>query len=255
MKNITRIGLLLIFATILVYACKKKETTTTSTTPAATINAKWMVTGSSAAQFTSFEFNKGGSYIVVMPASTKFGSYTTSGTTMNLVNFGSITITKLEGSTFNFILTTPGKSSQSTFNITTTKATEISLTGNTALLCRTWSLFTMDSVPVAGTVYECEVMFTQAGTYFVHYEIDSTSAMAQWKWKDNTMKQLCYSWAGAPTCDGISECTINSITASKLIMTESYYGTHYVLVPFITKNSLPFNNPGVPVTINRFLGR
>lgn len=256
MKKIKFIGFVILGAVILIYACKKKDTQNTEnnslTVTSASISAKWIVTGSSASTFTSFEFNKTGSYIVAMPNSNKFGSYTISGSKVTLNGFGTIEFTKLQASQCEFKITTSVKSTLATYTVTATKAPEFPSTGRTALLCKTWSLLTLDSIPVAGTSMELDVMFTEAGTYFVHYVQIDTSLMSHWQWKDDTKQILCYNWFGTPTCTGDNEVVINEVTTTKLIMTEDAF--KYVLVPLVTKSTVTFDNQTVPKNSRSFFG-
>lgn len=255
MKHIKLIGLMLFAAAIVIYSCKKKDSTDNSTpTPTATMNAKWKVTNADSVSFKSFEFNNSGQYIVVTPNGAKYGNYTKTGSTVAMANFGTITITSLGSTQFNFSLTTLTKGINLTYDITTTKAAEIPLAGNTALLCRTWNLVTVDSVPVAGTQMELQVMFTQAGTYFVHYVQSDTSAMSQWTWKDAQQNWICYNWNGAPTCEGNNEVFMNALTSTRLSMIENEL--KYELVPYLpVKNSISFSTNRTPANPNRFLGR
>ncbi|MCX6244568.1 MAG: hypothetical protein NTU98_07655 [Bacteroidetes bacterium] len=257
MKKFLAVGLILVCAGIMLFSCKKdKEETTTNNTTTGTVNAKWEVTGAEASSFTSFEFTKGGQYIVTTPSELKYGNFTISGSIMALNNFGSISISTLTSTEFNFTLTTSPKSTQTTYNISSTKVNEVPLSGNTALLCRTWSLDSVAGEPTAGTDYEGQVIFTAAGTYFIHYVSTNTNGNALWQWLNTAKDTLCYSWSGTISCDGNNEVKINKLTTSKLVMTEVALPLNYVLTPYIpTKSAFLGGDGAKPKNPGKFIGR
>jgi hypothetical protein len=253
MKKVTFIGMIIILAAVVIYSCKKKEKDDETPAPVQnTVIAKWLVTGAAVSDFTSFEFNKSGSFIVVTPNSTHFGDYTKTGSEMTLKNYGIISITKLTATECDFTFTPFAKGTKNTYTITSTKAPTIALIGNTALLCRTWSLLSIDSVPAAGTDMELTVLFSEAGTYLVHYITYDENGLAQWQWKDDTQKMICYNWYGLPTCSGDNEVIIQTLTSSKLIMIED---ERYELVPYTAKSSLSYSNLVKTYNSHKFFGR
>jgi hypothetical protein len=257
MNKFKIMGLMTACLLVVMFSCKKKSNDETSTTPPATptVNAKWIVGGIEAAQFTSFEFNKSGQFIVVMPTGLSYGNYTSSGVSMVLDNFGELSVTKLTNTEFGFVLTMPKKSGKATYTINSTRSNEVPATGNTALLCRTWNLDSMDHSPVAGTTMEIQMVFTTAGTYFVHYVYDNTNANALWKWLDSQQDTLCYSWSGTISCNGAQECKIDKLTSTKLVMSEIAYELEYVLTPYTAKSSIPVGPVRVPKAESNLLGK
>lgn len=252
MKRVSLLAMFIILAAVIVYSCKKKESDEETPEPSQnTVYAKWLVTGAAASEFTSFEFNKSGSFIVVTPASTRFGDYTKTGTEMTLTNYATISITKLTDTQCEFTLTLYGKGIES-YDITSTKAPSMALSGNTALLCRTWSLVTLDSIPVAGTEMELTVLFSESGTYLVHYITSNQNGLAQWQWKDDTQKIMCYNWFGSPTCNDNNQVNIQTLTSSKLIMV---WEERYELVPYTAKSSLSYSNLVKPSNNRKIFGR
>jgi hypothetical protein len=256
MNKFKIMGLIAACMLVVLFSCKKSSDNNGSPTPAQpTVNAKWIVGGVEATQFTSFEFNKSGQYIVIMPTGISYGNYTSSGVSMVLENFGSLSVTKLTNTEFGFVLTMPKKSGKATYTISSTRSNEVPSTGNTALLCRTWNLDSMDHHAVAGTTSELQMIFTPAGTYFVHYVSDSSNANALWKWLDSKQDTLCYSWSGTISCNGVNECKINKLTSTQLIMSEIAYDLEYVLSPYTAKSSIPAGPVRIPKEESNFLGK
>ncbi len=243
MKTIRFTAILLVLAMVIAVSCKKDKKETPTPTPSTnTEYAKWIVTGTNATYFTSFEFNKSGQAIVITPADIIFKNYTRSGSTITITDFGTIAITKLDASSFEFTLTTIGKSTQETYTITTTKANQIASTGNTALLCRTWTLVSIDSVPTAGTAMDCRVLFSEAGTYLVYYLYYNTSGLSSWAWKTGSQDHFCYSWSGTPDCSSNQEVKINTLNANLLDMTDLINGSRYILTPYTAKATWTWGN-------------
>ncbi len=257
MKKTTFLLIFSLAIAAVIFSCKKKESSSDDKVNVTqnTISAKWLVTGAVDTLFTSFEFNKSGSYLIIAPDGNLFGNYTISGSKVTLINYGTIEFTKLTSSACTFKLTPNVKATDASITISATKADEISLTGNTELLCKTWKMVLVNSEPVAGTMYDGQVMFTPAGTYLIHYNLYNTNGISQWKWKDTNQQVLCYNWEGIPTCDSYDEVTINTLTTSNLKMTEVYLGTVYELVPYTAKEEVNFSPLSKPKTKDNFFGR
>jgi hypothetical protein len=256
METLKIMCILIAVILVVMSSCKKKSSEETTSPPAApTVNAKWIVGGVEAAQFTSFEFNKSGQYIVMMPAGVSYGNYSISGVSMVLDNFGDLTVTKLTNTELGFILTMPKKSGKTEYTISTTKAQEIPATGNTALLCRTWNLDSINHESVVGTPNEIQALFTPAGTYFIHYVYNNSNAGALWKWLDSKQDMLCYGWEGSVTCNGDQECKIDKLTATKLVMSEVSFDCEYSLSPYTTKSMISPGPVRYPKPESNLLGK
>ncbi len=224
-------------------SCKKDKDDNNTPAPATSTEfAKWIVTGTNATYFTSFEFNKSGQAIVVTPSDVIFKNYTRTGNTITIPDFGTLAITRLDATAFEFTLTTLTKSAQATYEITTTRASQMPSTGNTALLCRTWTLVSVDSVPTAGTAMDCRVLFSEAGTYLVYYLYYNTSGLSTWAWKPGSQDHFCYSWEGTPDCSGNHECRIDILNANLFRMTDLINDSYYILVPYTAKETWQWDN-------------
>ncbi len=235
--------LMIIMVLTVIISCKKDEKNNGVTLSTDTISAKWIVSGS--AEYSSFEFNKSGNYIIVKYANTanqlvKFGTYTISESTIILSDYGNIIVSEIKDNSITFIFKT-SIDPDTEINITANKQEEMESTTNTDLLCRTWELLTLNDEPVAGTEMELTVLFSKAGTYFVTYSNDpDTENIAQWKWKNTEETELYYSWDEVPVWEQESYVVITELTSSTLIITEG--DIVYVLQPASNMKSADSNN-------------
>ena len=238
-------SVVLIFAIVL--ACKKDAEEETPpvdapvTVTKSSVSAKWDVQGDS--DFTTFEFNESGTYVVVKSSPDKeitediilFGSYTIDGSLMILENFGTLKVKSLTDVQMTFAIKLLTETDYGD-DLVANKSEELPATTNTQLLCRTWKLVTLNGDSVAGTQNELVMVFYSSGTYVVTY-VDSDElegGLAQWKWKDSAEDVMCYSWDGEPDCiDEIA--VINQLTNSVLDISDPSY--NYVLVPIVNEKS------------------
>lgn len=188
-----------------------------------TLSAKWEVSDSDN-PYISFEFNESGSYIVLEKGSTKstadtiihFGQYTISHDTIILGDFGTLKVVELGSDVFWFSITTcfSGKKTE----VSTKKAAEMAGSARTDLLCKTWNIKYYGDDVVLGTV-----LFSKAGTYFVHYYDDEEGGLAQWRWKDSNEKELLYTWDWNNwNSESSGIVTINMLTKNYLKVTEAF---------------------------------
>ncbi len=264
MKNL-KLFLAVIIFSFIVLACEKdkNEEQNDVTITAESVSAKWDV--SNAAAYESFEFNQSGSYIVVESSSAKstsagdyhYGNYTITGdATMDLEGFGTITVTSLSETGIEFSLK-PDSDPDNEMTITAAKSDEMPSSINTSLLCRTWELISIDDIPASEQGLEIIVLFSEAGTYLVtHLNDPDAGGLAQWQWKDPSEEILCYSWEGAPTCDGTNEVGV-VVSSSELIITE--YGYEYYLLPVdntkSTRNIISGFHHEIKLPIQNFFGK
>ncbi|MEI7523488.1 MAG: hypothetical protein WCJ95_04115 [Mariniphaga sp.] len=242
MKGRILFSILIIFA-FEFWSCSKHDDSNSGTLTQATVSAKWVISGTGIG-YRSFEFNKSGNYIVVADDGTKstaaqivlFGTYQiTDNQTIVLSDLGTLKMSSISSSSFSFTFT-PLNDASGKISLTSVKAAITATSAKTDLLCRTWSLVTLGGESVAGTENELTVLFSNAGTYYVNrINIPEDSGLAQWGWKDNTQSTLCYSWEGAPTCDGTNEVLITEVTGTSLKMDEE--GEIYILKPATMKSA------------------
>ena len=247
MKGIFLTSLFLLTLSLAFVSCKKDDNNISEET----ISAKWVVSDPATTGYRYFEFNKYGSYIVTKSDySVKFGAYTLADQKINLVDLGTIEAKTLADDSFKFDFTPTGASAP--ISIETTKAEQMATTTRTEDLCRTWTLVSIDNVPVAGTDNELTVLFSESGTYLVSYS-NGTSGTAQWKWKDSNEDTICYSWSGDPTCTADNQVAITSLSETEFIMTEEE--VVYVLAPYTAKNGPALNPTNTVLKPNNFFGK
>lgn len=213
--------------TVLASCDKEEDAKPTAEINESTISAKWVVNDSE--EYTSFEFNESGNYIIVKKSATSggrsrssapnffnnsashpgsagrfqntektiyFGTYEIAGNqTITLSDFGTITVKRLDDNSINFSLEIPGADDNVLINAS--KQNEIETSTNTILLCRTWQLVSFNGESVSGSEMDLTVLFSQAGTYFVSYPDGSNvdaGGLAQWRWNNSEETQLQYTW-------------------------------------------------------------
>jgi hypothetical protein len=233
--------IILLLLLLSIFSCKKDDLTLTKET----LSAKW--NNSEAGIYESFEFNESGNYIIVRNDSTAkgyvkiilFGTYEIIDKTVVLSDFGTLTVSSLGNSSIGFsyaLDTNPAY----ILPYTGTRQTEISTSTKTAMLCKTWEMYTVNGKQVVGTNYDLTILFSKAGSYFVSFVnplTESDGGLSQWTWKDTTELKICYSWTGVPTCSGNNEIDITDLTDTSLTITEN--NAIYVLHPALnTKSAL-----------------
>ncbi|PLX02800.1 MAG: hypothetical protein C0595_09330 [Marinilabiliales bacterium] len=242
MKMLKQILMVIMVLTVII-SCKKDDKNSTLTLEIDTISAKWLVSGTS--EYSSFEFNKSGNYIVIKNANTtnqqiKFGTYTITESTIILSDYGTIIVSEIKDNSITFIFKT-SINPDTEINIVANKQEEMESTTKTDLLCRTWELLTFNGDPVAGTDMELTVLFSKAGTYFVTYNNEpDTENVAQWKWKNTEETELYYSWDEVPNWGTASYVQITELTSNSLIINEN--DVVYVLQPLTNTKSVNFNS-------------
>lgn len=230
-----RIIALLLCTLALATSCKKNDDSSDNL-DTTKVSAKWVVTNPT--DYISFEFNKSGNYIVVQNADKKstntlkvlFGTYEiTDGMTLVLSNFGKIKVSSIDDASMNFTLSLTDNPSEE-LSLKATKKAEMDGSTKTDLLCRTWEMVTVDSMPVAGTEYDLTVLFSKAGTYLVsHKNYPDETGLAQWKWKNTSETQLLYSWSEVPDWGSAAYVDIPVLTETQLKIVEG--DVVYVLKP------------------------
>jgi len=223
MKKLKQI-LVAIFVLTFIVACNKDDNDPKGNLEKTTISAKWIVSNSS--EYSSFEFNESGNYIVVKNTTTKstngqiflFGTYEiTDNKTIVLSDFGTLTLSEIDENSIDFsIKLTSNPNNEITINAS--KQEEMESTARTDLLCRTWEMVTINGEPVVGTEMELTVLFSKAGTYFVSYPDNDEGGLAQWKWKNEAETQLLYSWDEVPVWEDADHVEIPELTSTKLIV-------------------------------------
>lgn len=265
MKNLKGISAV-ILVLLGLFACEKDENKPDEggTVTLETVSGKWVVEG--AGEYQSFEFNESGNYIIVRntPGSSLyqnpvaktdeqivfFGSFTIANNRiLNLSDFGTIKDISIDGDIITFTLLVNGNPNKE-LRIHAVKQDEMPQSTRTELLCRTWELVTLDGENVVGTHYELTVVFSAAGTYFVSFvnpADEDSGGLAQWKWKDEDEVTFCYSWEGAPECDGYNSVEILELSATRLKMAEGE--TIYELKPLAATPSAARKTISVPVGV------
>jgi len=238
MKSTLKIAALLLMVISTFVSCKKdKDELTISKS---SLSGKWDISAAGS-QYSSFEFNESGNYIVTQNVAKKsangleiiFGDFKIiDETNVQLVNFGNIKITAISDTQITFELTVTGSTTPVT--ITAIKAEEMDLSSKTKLFCRTWTVVKWDdeTLEPGGIVF----YFSAAGTYLVRAEGEGVST---WKWKDASETYICYSWEGDPTCTGDNEVKVD-VTSTTLKLEED--GGIFECVPYVVTKSAKVNN-------------
>lgn len=158
-----------------------------------TISAKWKVTSE---KYEFFEFTKNKDFIVagksvergVLPV-VHHGEYQIINDDIKMEGFGIIVAELLKDNNFNFILKPEGSEEEIIF--TSKKATEVSSSTNTDLLCKTWVCKTKNGESVTGTNNEFTAVYSRACTFLRNYP-DSATMLAIWRWLDDGQTKLRY---------------------------------------------------------------
>ena len=209
---------------------------------------KWEV-GSNDLGIVSVEFSSN-NYIVVTTAElptrgdggsfTYFGTYTIKGNDVILSDLGTITITSLGSGTIGFSVVME----DGTVSINGDKAEEtITTSTKTDLLCRTWKFVSESSNPEmsegedtdegegAGEGEEEDpaeyVYFSKAGTYFVSFA-SGNSMLSSWKWKSEAEGTIYWSDEVPIVESEENIITIETLTASTLVVREDYDDGDYI---------------------------
>ncbi|PKQ61841.1 hypothetical protein BZG02_14545 [Labilibaculum filiforme] len=199
--NIFKQILLAFLTVVCLVSCDKEDTDEKSEIlDRVSINAKWVVEGTS--EFKSFEFNESGNYIVIKESTTKssennsilFGTYEyDDDKTLILSDLGTIIISDFGTDNITFVVN--GTSGDITLNAN--KQKEMDRSEQTDLFCRTWKMSSLNGVDVAGTDLEMTVVFSRSGTYFVKYVKPVNGiigGLAKWSWLNTKKTEFVYSW-------------------------------------------------------------
>ncbi|MFB9054110.1 hypothetical protein ACFFVB_13560 [Formosa undariae] len=230
MKKISQI-LLTLFVFTLILSCDSSdngENEFTETPEDTTINAKWVVSNSSA--YESFEFNESGNYIILKSSEADrtteepnilFGTYSlVDDETVVLSDFGTLFISDIDNSSINFSIALTSNP-ENLIQIEAAKQTEIEKSTNTDLLCQTWQLVSFNGNDVIGTSEELTVLFSRAGTYFVTNTSplsDNSGGLAIWSWNNSAQTQIYYNWDQGDNTDGLAY--ITELTSNSLVIDE-----------------------------------
>ncbi|MCV6629983.1 MAG: hypothetical protein OIF50_09005 [Flavobacteriaceae bacterium] len=241
MKN-SQFALVLFLIISLGSSCNKEDQPKPTTTPPESLdlNAKWNIPDSTNV-YDSMEFSASGHYIVVAHQKNNKSQPTAKGYTyyygtytileddiVALSDLGQIKNLHLEGDYFNFDFY-PTDESTTSISIQAIRADEMVSTPKTSLFCRTWDLFQIDGETTQNTGFDISVLFSAAGTYYVHYHNPSNpnklGDMAGWKWSDASEKFILYSWDNPPVWDTSTKAEIISLTDSYLRIDQTWAGS------------------------------
>ncbi|RXQ96268.1 hypothetical protein EO244_05395 [Ancylomarina salipaludis] len=196
--------LLILLAFISLVACDKNDGDSTNEIEIkASINAKWVVEGTS--EFKSFEFNESGNYIVVMDNTVKstagpsilFGTYEyDNNQTVILSDFGTLKLSDLGAENMTFIVEL-ADGTVSDIILKASKKEEMESSEKTDLLCRSWNLISVNGASVEGTEEELTVLFSKGGTYFVEFvnpAAEAEGGLSEWNWSTSNQTNIDYLW-------------------------------------------------------------
>jgi hypothetical protein len=256
MKNLRQILFAMLVLT-LIASCNKDEDASNDdlSIESTTINAKWIVTGSS--DYESFEFNESGNYIVVKNTSTKstndptifFGTYeVVNETTLVLSDFGTLTLSSISENT-NSITIQLVSNTDNEISVDASKQEEIESSTNTDLLCQTWEAVSLDGISLSNFY----VLFSTAGTYFLYSEVDGEQSMdlGTWAWCNTDENKLTFTLDYVLDCDGIEIIYDLQLTSDSFVGIDMENGAAMELImkPAISTKSASLVNPKTGVKI------
>ncbi|MBB3701272.1 hypothetical protein KMW28_03580 [Flammeovirga yaeyamensis] len=193
-----------------------------------TISAKWEINNRS--EFTSFEFNESGSYIIrqtIAPADyvedvLYFGQYEIiDEETIDLHGYGILSNVQLSNNEISFTLRQTN--SETDIELVASKAEEMESTQRTSLLCKTWKLVSIDGQSIVGTEMDLTVLFSKAGTYLVQFKYSSEDfegGLAHWRWANKNEEQIQYDWQETPDWESPGLVDIRNLTSNSLTIVE-----------------------------------
>jgi hypothetical protein len=191
---------------------------------------KWE-TGTNSLGVVSVEFGVSNDYVAVVDESLAravedyvayYGTYSISGDEVTLSNLGTMTVNSVGGGAIDF---TFEPQSGGSVEFTGEKAQEMASTTKTDLLCRTWRVVdheTNNTDPQSTDLPE-HIYFSKAGTYLLSYD-DGYSDLANWKWKSEAEGKFYYSWRFPPVWEEDKVATIETLTATSLVVYDEYGG-------------------------------
>lgn len=243
MKNFAKLSVIILVVSLLFPSCSKDDSNSDGSSSVnsgvvnkSSISAKWNVNNSS--EFTSFEFNQSGTFIIVSNSGVETGAYNITGDNIVLNNYGTMSVDSITSDYLAFNLETNSKSTNSPYQLTANKAVEMTNSSNTSLLCRTWQISDSESDMNGVTV-----LFSQAGTYFVSFPPDGDSGsynqLSYWAWTNATEDSFCYNHDQAANCAVDKAVQVSNLTATTLTITED--GEEFILIPVNNSRSLNYN--------------
>ena len=243
MKYLTRLFLIILTFSLLFSSCSKDKYSSggggisggTSDLNKTSISAKWNINNS--ADYTSFEFNQSNTYIIATNSGIKTGSYSINGDSIALNNYGTMAVDSITESYLSFKLTTNSKNPNGLYELIANKAAEMTNSTNTALLCRTWMISS------ANKSTQTNVLFSQAGTYFISNTEDGISTangVSYWAWTDGSENSFCYNHDQQANCAEDNSVQISNLTSTTLTITEG--DVDYILVPANSSRTINYEN-------------
>jgi hypothetical protein len=227
------------------FSCKKDDAPFSAASPPidGRIQQRWSVSG---AAFSSLEFNNSNQAIVVFGSNIRDADSVRSyfykvldSKNIDIKNFGKLEVGSISDTAMQFQFRPQTGSIQS---LSARKSVSpVGTSSNTSLFCRTWKMdrWTMDGEDMLDfdTIGTVTATFTASGTYFVDgLELFRDSAVENviswWKWNPSAPGQkICYSHESEDfVCDSNNVVSIESLTASELVMDEQ--GIRYYLLPY-----------------------
>lgn len=176
---------------------QKKSTKDDNEVTKESISAKWVVSGNS--EYKSFEFNESGNYIIVKEGPLKsddneivlYGTYeVNSDGSITIDAVGVISVTFNGDNTIDIelaLLETPDVK----IPMSAEKVEAIAVGTKTEMLCQSWRMESVNDSSTLGTIMDMTVIFTEAGTYFVTFNLDwETYLESTWLTQYNLMKEM-----------------------------------------------------------------
>ncbi len=221
-------------------------------------DAKWIL---ESGDYSSFEFNDTGDYIVVcnsdsnddqLSSSPRFiatksslpqvvsrvvvGDYEFDGDkAVVMEGFGRVELISADSESVSFSLKLEGETES--VNYTASVAEVVASSDITSMLCRKWDVIKVveDGVEVSFEDDDAKnVLFSKAGTYLIE-RYDGTTRLAQWKWKSEEDKTMYFTWDG----EWREECSVTFTTLSwSSLVVEQKYGDGSIEVTTLAPTKL-----------------
>jgi hypothetical protein len=243
-------GLLpVMLAALSLFSCKKDDAPFSAANPPIDerIQQRWAVSG---AAFSSMEFNNSNQAIVVFGSNIQDADSIRSyfykvldSKNIDIKNFGKLEVGSISDTAMQFQFTPKNGLAQSLNG--KKSVSSVGTSSNTSLFCRTWKMdrWTIDGEDMLDfdTIGTMTATFTTAGTYYIQgsvllgdsLEVDELDySISWWKWNPSAPGQkICYSHESENFgCDSNNVVSIQSLTASELVMDER--GIRYYLLPY-----------------------
>lgn len=193
-----------------------------------TIAARWEVNDPSS-EFSLFEFDKNGNYIVLSSVTLKstnamkshIGEYTiVNSNTIELEEFGTIVFQTFNSKNAKFTITLKDATTGKVVEVVA--AEKISETTKTQMLCKIWQ---HEAYPANDLLYgyTFKLLFSNSGTYFASIEDPEKNylgAVNFWCWKDSLETTICISDVNDDICSKNTKFEIIELTNTRLKLKE-----------------------------------